>query len=167
MPHGERCVPFAVFDEAADTPAELGRDDHFRRRRLCPSDPSRPRIGCGGIPALPAMRSDRIGTGDESLPGSLDGSMPHRPSGFPIFPAALRQSENMAIINSERSARRTNRAHRSFSCRAGVASRRVWIAGHRKRHGKTADLPQWGYFKSFRVFVIFPGYSVFSTNSEN
>ena len=65
----------------ADTPAELGCAIALTNRRVCPLI----RSGCGsvrGIPASPAMHSDCIGAGGESLPGSLDGSLPYRPNGI-------------------------------------------------------------------------------------
>ena len=63
----------------ADTPAELGCAIALANRRVCPLI----RSGCEsvrGIPASPAMHSDCISAGGESLPGSPDGSLPYRPN---------------------------------------------------------------------------------------
>jgi len=152
MPHGEECAPFAVSDEAADTPAELGRDDRFRGYRLCPSDPSRlmDRMRWD-IPVLPAMRSDRIGTGDESLPGSLDGSRPHRPSGF-------------RGLSSTRIAPRVARSVFVGHLPA-VPGWQAGAFGLQDIEKDTVRLlisPNEGCFKSSRVFVISLGCSVFA-----
>jgi len=74
MPHREMTLPPSKWGRAtaADTTAELGCVDCSDQSARVSFDPSGRGSGARGIPAPPEMRSDRIGTGIESLPGSPD-----------------------------------------------------------------------------------------------
>ena len=101
-------------------PLNSGARDCSRQSPRVSFDPLRLRIGCEGIPASPAMHSDCISAGDESLPGSPDGSLPYRPNGI------LGPSSIWGVLSS------------FLPCRSGDP---VHLCRYTKRHGKTVSVP--------------------------